>query len=104
VRLWNPREPDDPGHEIGRHDEWVLAVAATADEQVASAGDDWAVRLWEPRAANESPAERSAGTTAKCGRSRSPATGRSCLAVTTRGYGCGRHRAALTVRSAATTP
>jgi hypothetical protein len=62
VRLWDPAEPNGPGRELGRHEyetpavaagvgnraAGVRAVATTPDGRVISAGDDGAVRLWDP--------------------------------------------------------
>ncbi|MGH3860466.1 P-loop NTPase fold protein [Actinokineospora sp.] len=48
VRLWSP---DKPAEIIGRHHDWVRAVAFSPDAGIASGGDDGAVRVWgeEPR-------------------------------------------------------
>jgi WD40 repeat protein len=47
LRLWDPEHPDNPGRELGRHDD-VIALAATAQGEVISAGSDGVVRWWNP--------------------------------------------------------
>ena len=74
VRLWDPRNPGDPGRELGRHDRAVSAVAVTAR--------GW----WSPaartgrcgcgtRATPATPAASSAATTRAGVR---PTTARTC--------------------------
>ncbi len=48
VRLWDARTPDKSAMEIGRHQDWVRAVAFLPDGSIVSGGDDGAIWRWDP--------------------------------------------------------
>ncbi len=47
--VWTTTQSTPPALELGTHDNWVRAVAGTADGHVATGGDDHRVLLWDPR-------------------------------------------------------
>ena len=48
VLLWDPATPGDGQTELGRHENWVFAVAALPDGRVVSGGKDGRVLLCSP--------------------------------------------------------
>jgi hypothetical protein len=48
VLLWDPATPGHSRAEIGRHENWVFAVAALPDGRVVSGGKDGRVLLCNP--------------------------------------------------------
>lgn len=50
--------------ELGRHDDWVVAVAALADERVVSGGADQRVLVWDPASPASGPLELGCSVTA----------------------------------------
>jgi WD40 repeat protein len=46
VLVWDPAAPGADPIELGRHDEWVQAVAVLPDGRVVSGGGDRRVLIW----------------------------------------------------------
>ena len=92
VLVWDPAEPGTPLVELGRHENWVEAVAVLPDGRVVTGGHDRRLLLWDPAEPGTSPVE--------LGRYESRLTGWRCCrtggwlpAAPTGGSCCGMCRA-----------
>ena len=57
VLVWDPAEPGAPLVELGRHENWVEAVAVLPDGRVVTGGHDGRLLLWDPAEPGTSPVE-----------------------------------------------
>jgi len=57
VLVWDPAEPGTPLVELGRHENWVEAVAVLPDGRVVTGGHDGRLLLWDPAEPGTSPVE-----------------------------------------------
>ena len=55
--IWDPAGPETAPAELGRHDDWVSAVAVLPDGRVVTGGDDGRVLIWDPADPDAAPAE-----------------------------------------------